>query len=168
MPYVAYLNEDKELVVRGSGFDQPGGAAVTFDGTVAATVEVVSDTELRVTPPASEVASASRPQLAIANALNLDRSNAELVVRAKPAYGNQERVNSDIDLSTGWRVLYDAERDFVFGSRSFSSDQPWATLDSVMKFALDPTGVTPPTLRSSNTRSSTTSHSVPTAARSTC
>jgi hypothetical protein len=145
MPYVAYLNEDKEIVVRGSGFDQPGGAAVTFDGTVAATVEVVSDTQLRVTPPASEVATASRPQLTIANALNLDRSNAELAVRAKPAYGNQERVNSDIYLSTGWRVLYDAERDFVFGSRSFSSDQPTATLDSVMKFALDPTGVTPPT-----------------------
>jgi len=145
MPYVAYLNEDKEIVVRGSGFDQPGGAALTFDGTVAATVEVLSDTQLRVTPPAAEVASASRPRLAIANELNLDRSNAELVVRAKPAYGNQELVNSDIYLSTGWRVLYDAERDLVFGSRSFSSDQPWATLDSVMKFALDPTGVTPPT-----------------------
>ena len=145
MPYVAYLNEDKELVVRGSGFDQPGGAALTFDGTPAATVEVVSDTQLRVTPPASEVATASRPLLAIANALNLDRSTVELVVRARPAYGNQQRVNPDIGLSTGWRVLYDAERDFVFGSRGFSFGPPTATLDSVMKFALDPTGVTPPT-----------------------
>ena len=51
-------------------------------------------------------------------------ATAELVVRAKPAYGNQQRINSDIYLSTGWRVVYDAERDFVFGSRSFSFDQP--------------------------------------------
>ena len=145
MPYVAYLNEEKELVLRGSGFDQPGGAAVTFDGTPAATVEVVSDTQLRVTPPASEVASASRPLLAIANALNLDRGTVELVVRAKPAYGNQQRTSSDISLSTGWRVVYDAERDFVFGSRGLSFSPPNSTLDSVMKFALDPTGVTPPT-----------------------
>jgi hypothetical protein len=143
MPHVAYLNEGKEIVVRGSGFDQPGGAALTFDGTVAATVEVVSDTQLRVTPPASEVATASRPQLAIANGLNLDRSTADLVVRAKPAYGNQQTVNSDIYLTS--RVLYDAERDFVFGVRSFSFSPPNATLDSVLKFALDPTGTTPST-----------------------
>ena len=76
--------------------------------------------------------------------LNLDRGTVELVVRAKPAYGSQERTSSDISLSTGWRVVYDAERDFVFGSRGFSFSPPNSTLDSVMKFALDPTGVTPP------------------------
>jgi hypothetical protein len=145
MPHVAYLNEQKQLVLRGSGFDQPGGAAVTFDGTAAATVEVLSDTELRVTPPASEVAAVSRPLLAIANALNLDRSDVDLVVRAKPAYGTTQVDNGDIWLSTGWRVVYDAERDLVFGSRAFSSDEPFSTIDSVLRFALDPTGTAPPT-----------------------
>ncbi|HET9448499.1 MAG TPA: hypothetical protein VFO35_19670, partial [Steroidobacteraceae bacterium] len=145
MPYVAYLNEDKEIIVRGSGFDQPGGAALTFDGTAAAEVEVVSDTQLRVKPPASAVSTASRSLLAIANALNLERSAAEIVARAKPTYGNQQVANPDIYLSSGWRVLYDAERDVVFGSRTFSFSPPTATLDSVMKFALDPSGVNPPT-----------------------
>jgi hypothetical protein len=143
MPHVAYLNEDKELVLRGSGFDQPGGAAVTFDGTAAATLEVVSDTELRVTPPAAAVASVSRPRLRIANALGIART-AEIVVRRKPAYGNQQLDAAGITLPTGWRVVYDAERDFVFGPVVGSASLP-AAGDNVLKFALDPTGVAAPT-----------------------
>jgi hypothetical protein len=141
MPHVAYLNEEKELVLRGSGFDQAGGAAVRFDGTAAATVVAVSDTELRVTPPSSAVAGASRPLLGIANALGIDRT-AEIVVRAKPAYGNQQLDDGGITLPTGWRVVYDAERDFVFGPVVGSAG------DSVLKFAMDPTGVAAPTLSS--------------------
>jgi hypothetical protein len=146
MPHVAYLNEEKELVLRGSGFDQPGGAAVTFDGTAAATVEAVSDTELRVTPPSSAVAGASRPLLGIVNALGIDRT-AEIVVRAKPAYGNQQLDDGGITLPTGWRVVYDAERDFVFGPVVGSASLP-VIGDSVLKFALDPTGVAAPTFSS--------------------
>ena len=144
MPYVAYLNEDKEA--RGARL----GLRSTWRRGSNIRWHAGSDRRSRQRYAAAcnaagiGGASASRPQLAIANALNLDRGTVELVVRAKPAYGNQERTTPDISLSTGWRVVYDAERDFVFGSRGFSFGPPNSTLDSVMKFALDPTGVTPP------------------------
>jgi hypothetical protein len=141
MPYVAYLNEQKQLVLRGSGFDQPGGAAVEFGGVDAAQVQLVSDTELRVAPPGSVVANPSRPQITIANALNLPRSNGELVVRARPDYGTQQ-----FDFSvgrSGRRLLYDAERDALFAIRGQPGDGPLQTLDSVLRFALDPLGADP-------------------------
>lgn len=141
MPYVAYLNEQKQLVLRGSGFDQPGGAAVQFGGVDAAEVQLVSDTELRVAPPGSVVANPSRPQITIANALNLPRSNGELVVRARPDYGTQQ---FDLNVGTpGRRLLYDAERDALFAIRGQLNDAPLETTDSVLRFALDPQGADP-------------------------
>jgi hypothetical protein len=139
-PHVAYLNEQKEIVLYGSGFSQAGGAAVTFDGTPAAAVEVVSDKMLRVMPPATEVATASRPLIAITNALGLDRSDTDLVVRTKPNYGNQSFA---FTLGIPQYVTHDAERDVVFASRPAVLDQPFETLDHVLRFQLDPTGTAP-------------------------
>ena len=139
-PHVAYLNEQKHFMLSGSGFAQSGGAAVMIDGTQIDNVEVVSDKQLRVTPPASIVASASRLRITIPNLLGLDRSAAELLVRAKPNYGNQSFA---FTVGISQYVTHDAERDLVFASRSAVLDAPFETLDHVLKFALDPTGTAP-------------------------
>jgi hypothetical protein len=145
VPYVAYLNEQKQLVLRGSGFDQAGGAAVTFDGTPAATVQVVSDNELRVTPPASVVAGASRPLISIENALGFERSTSELVVRAKPQYGDQSFA-FNVGTPAAPRMIHDPERDVLFIMRAGTIDPPAETSDTVLRFALDSAGQTAPAL----------------------
>jgi hypothetical protein len=142
MPHVAYLNEGQEqLVLHGSGFAQPGGEAVQFEGVDAAFVQVVSDTEIRVVPSAVTVQSLGSPTIAIANGLNLDRSEAELVVRAKPNYGS---LQFDSNHGLPSRVVYEPERDLVFGVRHGLLDPPLATLDHVLRFELDPTGAAAP------------------------
>jgi len=138
MPYVAYLNEQKPLVLRGSGFDQPGMGPVMFDGVAAQSAQAISDTEMRVVPPS--FASPARPVISIANNLGLDRTEAELVARVKPDYGSTA-WNFDIGIPSGARVLYDAERDYVFSMRHFvGSDPPANTRESVLRFRLDPLG----------------------------
>src|SRR6185503_6067678 len=139
-PHVAYLDEAKQIVVYGSGFNQPDGATVTLDGVVAAAVQVVDHNMLRVTPPAEKVGTASRLRIAIGNALGLDRSETDLVVRAKPHYGNQSFA---FTLGIPQNVTHDAERDLVFASRAAVLDAPFETLDHVLRFALDPTGTAP-------------------------
>jgi hypothetical protein len=137
-PYVAYFGEQKPIVLRGSGFDQPGVGPVMFDNEAVESFQVVSDTEIRVTPPA--IGSPSRPVVWVGNGLDLTRSSAELVVRGPPRYGTQ---NFDFDIGTpaGSRVLYDAERDYVFAIRpAAAGGAPIETLDSVLRFHPDPDG----------------------------
>jgi hypothetical protein len=143
MPHVAYTNDAQELVLRGSGFAQPGGAAVKFENVDAASVQVVSDTTLRVTPAAATVAGASRPLLSIANNLNLDRSDVDLVVRAKPNYGTHQYA-FNVGQPSAPRMLYDAERDVLFVMRTGTVQPPASTSDTVLRFALDPAGVNAP------------------------
>lgn len=138
MPYVAYLNEQKPLVLRGSGFDQAGLGPVMFDGVAAQSSEVINDTTIRVVPPS--FASPARPVISIANNLGLDRTEAELVARVKPDYGSTA-WDFDIGVPTGARVIYDAERDYVFSMRHFVGiDPPANTRQSVLRFSLDPRG----------------------------
>lgn len=121
-PYVAYANEQKEVVIRGSGFGQANLPEVMFGGVQAASVIVHSDTEIRVLPPAGLPAGA-RPAIIIDNNLGLDRSRAELVVRNHPNYPY-------FAMATGTGIpdrhgIYDAERDAVFTSVAyFNSDGP--------------------------------------------
>jgi hypothetical protein len=79
-------------------------------------VDIRSDTEIRAVPP--NFSSAGRQKVSIANALGLDRSRAELVVRTKPAYA-YAALAADIGIQAT-HVVYDAERDAVFSGRPYS------------------------------------------------
>jgi hypothetical protein len=116
-PYVAYVNEQKPIIVRGSGFAQLGGNSLTFNGVpVAATV--ISDTELRLTPPA--FANPVRVVASVANALGLNRNTAELVVRNHPNYSYFALAIGDAG-PFNQHATYDAERDAVFASAHYLS-----------------------------------------------
>jgi hypothetical protein len=116
-PYVAYVNEQKPIIVRGSGFAQTGGNIVTFNGAPI-TGTVLSDTELRLTPPA--FANPVRAVASAANGLGLNRHTAELVVRNHPSYSYFALSHGDVGPHDP-HVTYDAERDAVFASASFFS-----------------------------------------------
>jgi hypothetical protein len=121
-PYVAYAGEQKEVVIRGSGFGQANLPQVMFGSVPASSVVVRSDTEIRALPPAGLIAGA-RAAISIDNNLGLYRSRAELVVRSHPNYPY-------FALATGVaipdrHVVYDAERDAVLTSVAyFNSDGP--------------------------------------------
>jgi hypothetical protein len=84
-PYDSYAGRPEEVGVWGSGFGAPGPVPVAFGAT---TVEgrVVSDREIRVTPPAGAVATAGAVRVSVENTLQIDRGAATLKVFEVPAY----------------------------------------------------------------------------------
>ncbi|GFE84087.1 hypothetical protein GCM10011487_60870 [Steroidobacter agaridevorans] len=113
-PYVAYTNEQKEVVIRGSGFRQANLPQVMFGNAPAASVNVRSNTEIRAVPPAG-LADGERPAIIIDNNLGLDRSQAELVVRDHPNYPYFALARDGGGIPSQ-HVIYDAERDAVITS----------------------------------------------------
>jgi len=113
-PYVAISSTSLEVILRGTGFSNPGGTAVSFDGTPGTSPTLVSDTELRVTHPSSLVAGSYR--VSVPNQLgnaNIVRSTANLVVVDAPVYAAATIAYPAIPPGfqrVARKIIYDAER----------------------------------------------------------
>jgi|GEM_PF-4654435 len=110
-PHVVYSGSQDEMVIRGNGFLQAAAPQVTFGGQTPTSIEVKSDTELRVVPPAGLTPGTVKVATS-ANILGLDRSGS-FVVRNAPSY-----PAASIPCTSDFigRLLYDAERDAIFYS----------------------------------------------------
>jgi hypothetical protein len=113
-PYVAISSTSLEVILRGTGFSNPGGTAVSFDGTPGTSPTLVSDTELRVTHP-SLVAHSYR--VSVPNQLgnaSIVRSTANLVVVDAPVYTATTIAYPvaapNVTLRVPLNIAYDAER----------------------------------------------------------
>jgi hypothetical protein len=110
-PYVATSGTSKEVILRGAGFNNTGGAAINFGiSNSVSSYTVVSDTEIRVTHP-SLLQNTYR--VSIANQLinpNIVRSAADLVVRDAPLYAAATINYPDSATKRPLHVIYDAER----------------------------------------------------------
>lgn len=105
-PYVERPNTSTEVIVRGSGFNNPTGD-ILFGATPVSSYTKVSDTEIRVLHPSLAVGSYP---VTIPNQLGLDRSRASLLVTTQPTF-------SAVALPTSLihdRSIYDAERASVY------------------------------------------------------
>jgi hypothetical protein len=130
-PYVAYLGEQLEVIIRGSGFT--GATAVRFGDEPAASMELKSDSEIRAIPPVMDVA--ARRRVTVENAARVSTSSAELVVRAHPNY-----AYTALATAVGFQdrhVLYDAERDVVFSYCSYFGNYSPTTPSTINRYAYD-------------------------------
>jgi hypothetical protein len=130
-PNVAYLGEQQAVIIRGENF--PQNAKVCFGNRRAASVEVVSGSEIRAIPPV--IGTPGHLSVTLGSATELAYSHAELVVRSHPIYpyfamttgvGFQER-----------HVLYDAERDAVYSHCSWLGDHMAKTPSTINRYAYD-------------------------------
>jgi len=102
-PHVALTGSVDPVVVRGSGFTGAIADRVLFDGTPATAIRVVSDTELRATPP---VLAAGAHAVTVGNGAgaHLTRASLSVVDPVTPAYA---ALPSPGPVS---KIVYDAER----------------------------------------------------------
>jgi hypothetical protein len=130
-PYVAYTNSvgTDYVIVRGRGFS---GLAqdVLFGSEAASDVDVVSDTELRVVPP---VLAEGAYRVDIDNPLGLQLSEAELLVKAPPAFKSYDLTTS-LGYGNG-RVIYDAEREAVYVVRCYICSYSASNLETIVKYS---------------------------------
>lgn len=133
-PYVSYVNEQKDVIIRGSGFTQ-ASLPVLFDGQAAQSATRVSDTEIRAVPPNFASAGRYKVKTSNTNSMGLERSAAELVVREKPNYGYFAlTTNAGIQ---GMHTIYDAERDAVISARAYFTIDPARPASKVTRFSYD-------------------------------
>lgn len=115
-PYVTYTDSvgSDYVIVRGSGFTGLT-QSVMFGTELATNVTIISDTEMRVTPPTT--LAAGQYSVFVSNPLSLSLTQAELVVKAPTAFANQSLATT---LGAGnQRMVYDAERETLFVSRCY-------------------------------------------------
>jgi hypothetical protein len=138
-PYVALSGPAQEVILRGKGFDNAGGAALDFGGTSVSVYSVVSDTEIRVTPPAFAAGPARK--IKFPNSLgnpSLVRSNAELVVVDAPVYPLKSLTYPDPGPLTVRRISYDAERKQLLVAVSFTDTSPLVnTMGAVYRYVFN-------------------------------
>ena len=135
-PYVAYtatVNSDY-IIIRGEGlsvYDQ----GVLFSSTPPSSVSVISDTELRVTPPSLSVGTYV---VEVDNALGFNRQTKDLVVKNAPAYSDATLA---VNIGLQERILYDAERETVFTAQCYFCTVAGsnATASNVLKFSYNNT-----------------------------
>jgi len=127
-PYVATSGTSLEVILRGSGFNNPGGTAVSFDATPGTSPALVSDTELRVTHP-SLVAHSYR--VSVPNQLgnaNIVRSTANLVVVDAPVYTATTiaypLAAPNVTLRVPLNIAYDAERNALLVGVTYFGTAP--------------------------------------------
>jgi len=113
-PYTATTGPELEVILRGSGFNNPGGATVNFGSSGVASGTVVSDTEVRVTHPSL---AAGTHRVSVPNQLgnpSIVRSTADLVVADAPTYTATTiaypLANPKFTLRVPLNIVYDAER----------------------------------------------------------
>ena len=103
------------VIVRGSGFTSPG-FQMRIDGTLVASADIVSDTELRLVP--GQLAVGDHP-VTTGNALGITRDSARLRVADPPPYQNA-LVPADIGPQT--RVVSSPINGAVFSARAYFID----------------------------------------------
>jgi hypothetical protein len=107
-PNVATSGTSMEVILRGLGFNNAGGAAVKFgSGPTVSSYTVASDTEIRVTHPSLTPGSY---RVSIANQLDLVRSTADLVVVNAPAYTATTIAYPNATAKAPLNIAYDAQR----------------------------------------------------------
>jgi hypothetical protein len=106
-PYVAMTNSTEQVILRGAGFDNLTTARILFGATPATAFVKVSDTELRVTPPAL---SPGRYGVTVENQVNLSRTRADLVVVDPVIYPYSAQISG----GQRCRIIYDAERLYLY------------------------------------------------------
>ncbi len=143
-PYVALsgTGQDaalREVILRGKGFNSAGGAALDFGGTSVPSHTVVSDTEIRVTPP--DLTAGPARKIKFANSLsnpNVVRSNAELVVVDPLVYALKSLTYPDPAPRVVRHISYDAERKQLVVAVSFTDTSPLAnTIGAVYRYAFN-------------------------------
>jgi BACON domain-containing protein len=135
-PYVAQSATSREVILRGKGFNNAGGAALDFGGTSvpSSSYTVVSDTEIRVTHPAFTAGPARR--ITFPNSLanpSIVRSAADLVVVDATAYAATSLGYPDSS-RTVQRIAYDAERRAVLVAVRFPAA---GDIGAVYRYAFD-------------------------------
>jgi hypothetical protein len=109
-PYATWVGRTDEVSLRGSGFGAAGPVPVSF-GAAVAEGRVVSDAEIRVSPPADAVVATGTVPVAIGNGLGIDRGAAELKVLSAPAYA---AGTVPLGIGKGYsRMVLDPERSAV-------------------------------------------------------
>lgn len=135
-PYVGYLDEQQEVIVRGAGFSRGGAAPLLVGGEAPASLVIVSDTEVRLVPP--KFAAPGREAILVANVLGVPRRTVDLVVRDHPNHAYAALSTTDLDVQNE-HLIYDAERDAVLTARAFFQGTAGAGgPTSVTRFARDP------------------------------
>jgi len=112
-PYIATSGASLEVILRGSGFSNPGAANVNFGGSAPATGTVISDTELRVTHPALAAGTYRVNAPNQLGNLAIIRSTADLVVVNAPVYAATTITYPAIPagiVRVPRKIIYDAER----------------------------------------------------------
>lgn len=107
MPYVAIAGSTEPVILRGEGFDHLTTERILFGATAATAITRISDTELRVTPPALP---AGRYTVAVEKQSNVTRTLADLVVVDPVAYTYAAQASA----GEKSRIIYDAERRSVY------------------------------------------------------
>jgi hypothetical protein len=140
-PYVATSGTSLGVILRGSGFSNPGVTAVDFAGTLGTNATVVSDTELRVTHPSLPAGSY---RVSIPNQLGnpgIVRSTASLVVVDAPIYAPATiaypPIPSGSDARVLKRVIYDAERKALIVDIQYTSGGFSATSREIQRYAFN-------------------------------
>jgi hypothetical protein len=146
-PYVGIAGSADPVILRGMALTGTATGQVLFGDQASGTVEVVSDTELRVTPPAL---AAGRYPVSVANALGTPFTDAELVVIEPGPLTAASLVSANIKS----RLHYDAERAILYVSDrvddqveryQHTAGSGWSALDpltlpGLTDFALTPDG----------------------------
>jgi len=139
-PYVATSGTSLEVILRGSGFNNPGGASVNFGSGGSATGTVVSATELRVTHP---VLAAGTYRVSVPNQLGIPaivRSTADLVVVDAPAYAPATITYPAIPPGSTQRfvqkVVYDPERKALIVAITYANSG-FVTSREIQRYAFE-------------------------------
>jgi hypothetical protein len=113
-PYVATSLLDGDVIIRGYGFSSVAtGLQVLFDTTVATSVTLVSDTEIRATYPSL---SAGVYSVSVRNASTTLPTRARLVVVDRPAFAYTAipRINTPEAPTFAVNLTYDGERKAIY------------------------------------------------------
>ena len=140
-PYVATSGTSLGVILRGTGFSNPGATSVDFAGTAGTNATVVSDTELRVTHPSL---TAGSYRVSIPNNLGnpgIVRSTANLVVGDAPVYAAATIAYPAIPAGSDARVIkqliYDAERKALLVMIQYTSGGFSATSREIHRYAFN-------------------------------
>ncbi len=110
-PYVIYQKDigNDYMILRGKGFSDFSGNIMVGEQT-AASVEVISDTELHVFPPVLEN---GKYRIHLDGEYASSFSNADLIVKTKPAFADQN-IKISRDHIPGHDRIFDPERNMFF------------------------------------------------------
>jgi len=109
-PNVRYNGHPSDVIIRGAGFNSLTSETISFNGTQAGAVNIISDTEMHVTPPASVYITDGTYHVTLDGASVLDLSSADLHIVTPPTYTATTVPLSGVPKN----VIYDPLRNAVY------------------------------------------------------